>query len=113
MDVMHSLIHSVRKPGSLSRNLRRVRQGLDLIRELFGQFLATNECSLREAASTAYPQVFAQYHTWAIRTAVGAGLYTLPTREQLVVKLNETNHSARKEMKRYINASLTSGYRIH
>ncbi|XP_019054216.1 PREDICTED: accelerated cell death 11-like [Nelumbo nucifera] len=50
-----------------------------------------SECSLREAASTAYPQVFAQYHTWAIRTAVGAGLYTLPTREQLVVKLNETN----------------------
>ncbi|MCD7459704.1 hypothetical protein HAX54_041682 [Datura stramonium] len=33
--------HTVRTPGSLSRNLRRVRQGLDLIRALFQNFLST------------------------------------------------------------------------
>lgn len=32
---------TVRTSGSHSRNLRRVRQGLDLIRALFEQFLST------------------------------------------------------------------------
>lgn len=32
---------SVKKPGSLSRHLRRVRQGLDLIKALFEQFLSS------------------------------------------------------------------------
>ncbi|KAF8389780.1 hypothetical protein HHK36_024299 [Tetracentron sinense] len=97
---------TVRKPGSLSRNLRRVRQGLELIKTLFEQFLSSDECSLREAASTAYAQACAPYHTWAIRTAVFAAMYALPTREQLLLKLNETDSSAEKEMRRYIKASL-------
>ncbi|KAA0034546.1 hypothetical protein IC582_022916 [Cucumis melo] len=96
---------TVKTPGSHSRNLRRVRQGLDLIRALFEQFMSTDEYSLREAASTAYTQVCAPYHSWAVRTAVSAGMYTLPTREQLLLKLNETNQSAEKKMRRYINAS--------
>lgn len=32
---------TVKSPGSHSRNLRRVRQGLDLVRALFEQFLST------------------------------------------------------------------------
>ncbi|KAH8500777.1 hypothetical protein Peur_042574 [Populus x canadensis] len=97
---------TVRTSGSHSRNLRRVRQGLDLIRALFEQFLSTTDYSLREAATTAYSQVCAPYHTWAVRTAVYAGMYTLPTRDQLLLNLNETEHSAEKNMRRYINASL-------
>ncbi|KAL3510809.1 hypothetical protein ACH5RR_030210 [Cinchona calisaya] len=96
---------TVKSAGSLSRNLRRVRQGLDLIRALFQNFLSTDECSLKEAASTAYAKVCAPYHTWAIRTAVSAGMYALPTREQLLERLNETKESAEKEMRRYIEAS--------
>jgi hypothetical protein len=46
--------------------------------------------SLYDAATIAYGQVCAPFHSWAIRKAVGAGMYTLPTREQLVVRLNET-----------------------
>ncbi|KAM7464352.1 hypothetical protein LguiA_032473 [Lonicera macranthoides] len=97
---------TVRTPGSLSRNLRRVRQGLDLVRALFQNFLSSNECSLKEAASTAYAKVCAPYHTWAVRTAVSAGMCALPTREQLLLRLNETEESAEREMRRYINASL-------
>lgn len=37
---------TVKTPGSNSRNLRRVRQGLDLIRALFEQFLSTKYASL-------------------------------------------------------------------
>lgn len=45
--------------------------------------------SLRDPASKAYAQVFAPHHGWAIRKAVAAGMYALPTKEQLLKKLNE------------------------
>ncbi|CAL5442334.1 unnamed protein product [Camellia sinensis] len=80
---------TVRTQGSLSCNLRRVRQGLDLIRAIFEFFLSSEYCSLKEAASEAYAQVCAPYHTWAVRTAVYAGMCALPTWEQLLLKLNE------------------------
>jgi hypothetical protein len=96
----------VKTSGSHSRNLRRVRQGLDLIRVLFQNFLSTGEYSLKEAATTAYAQVCAPYHSWAIRTAAYAGMYSLPTRDQLLLRLNETDQSAEKKMRRYINASI-------
>ncbi|KAG5521506.1 hypothetical protein RHGRI_033913 [Rhododendron griersonianum] len=94
---------TVKTHGSLSRNLRRVRQGLDLIRALFKNFLSSElldvlcafrYCTLKEAASTAYAEVCAPYHTWAVRTAVSTGMYALPTREQLLLKLNETGEYA-------------------
>ncbi|KAF0910237.1 hypothetical protein E2562_001428 [Oryza meyeriana var. granulata] len=95
----------VKKQGSHSRNLRRVRLGLGLIKVLFEQFLSTQDCSLYDAATTAYGQVCAPFHSWAVRKAVGAGMYTLPSREQLIVRLNETDCSVQKEMRRYIDAS--------
>lgn len=95
---------SVKKAGSHSRNLRRVRLGLDLMKALFEQFISSSDCSLKDAASTAYTQVCAPYHTWAIRKAVGAGMYALPTREQLILRLNENDESVEKEMKRYMVA---------
>lgn len=45
--------------------------------------------SLRDPASKAYAQVFAPHHGWAIRKAVAAGMYALPTKAQLLKKLNE------------------------
>lgn len=48
------------------------------------------EGSLKDAATTAYGQVCAPFHNWAIRQAVGAGMYALPTRDQLISRLNET-----------------------
>lgn len=96
---------TVKSPGSLSRNLRRVRQGLDLIRALFEQFLSSYESSLREAASLAYSQTCAPYHSWAVRAAVSAGMYTLPSRDQLLENLHETDESAEDRMKRYVMAA--------
>ncbi|KAM0047650.1 putative glycolipid transfer protein [Helianthus debilis subsp. tardiflorus] len=97
---------TVKSPGSHTRNLRRVRQGLDLIKELFQNFLSPENLSLKTAATTAYQQTCAPYHTWAVRTAASAGMCTLPTREQLLLNLNETDKSADKEMRRYIKASI-------
>ncbi|XP_027365770.1 ACD11 homolog protein isoform X2 [Abrus precatorius] len=75
---------TVKTSGSFSRNLRRVRQGLDLVRAIFEQLLSTDDSSLKDIAATAYGQVCAPFHTWSVRTAVYAGMYTLPTRDQLL-----------------------------
>ncbi|KAF2534696.1 hypothetical protein F2Q70_00033593 [Brassica cretica] len=96
---------TVKTPGSRSRNLRRVRLGLDLIRAIFEKFLMTDEYSLKDAATTAYTEVCAPFHTWAVRTAVYAGMYTLPTRDQLLIRLDETEQSVEKNMRRYMEAS--------
>ncbi|WOH12096.1 hypothetical protein DCAR_0831595 [Daucus carota subsp. sativus] len=95
----------VRKGGSHTRNLLRVKRGLDMVRVLFEQIIATDENSLKSPASTAYAQVFAPHHNWAIRKAVAAGMYALPTKAQLLMKLNEDEVSARTQMQIYIGAS--------
>ncbi|OIV91909.1 hypothetical protein TanjilG_17901 [Lupinus angustifolius] len=79
----------VRNAGSHTRNLLKVKRGLDMVRVLFEQMLVTEGNSLRDPASKAYEQVFAPYHGWAIRKAVSAGMYAIPTKEQLMKKLNE------------------------
>ncbi|KAI3695037.1 hypothetical protein L1987_78025 [Smallanthus sonchifolius] len=95
----------VRKPGSHTRNLLRVKRGLDMLRVLFEQILASEDNSLKNPASKAYGQVFSPYHGWAIRKAVAAGMYALPTKQQLLQKLNEDEVSARTEMQNYVTAS--------
>jgi hypothetical protein len=55
-------------------------------------FDIVSDIYLKEVASTAYGEVCAPYHSWGVRTAVYAGMYTLPTRDQLFVKLNETGN---------------------
>ncbi|KAL2341516.1 hypothetical protein Fmac_009456 [Flemingia macrophylla] len=96
---------SVRKAGSHTRNLLRVKRGLDMVRVLFEQILVTQGNSLRDPASKAYEQVFAPHHGWAIRKAVSAGMYVLPTKEQLLRKLNEDEASAKVQMQSYVTAS--------
>ncbi|KAK6917083.1 Glycolipid transfer protein domain [Dillenia turbinata] len=79
----------VRNAGSHTRNLLRVKRGIDMVRVLFEQIIASEGNSLKDPASTAYAQVFAPHHGWAIRKAVAAGMYALPTKAQLLKKLNE------------------------
>ncbi|KAF8390999.1 hypothetical protein HHK36_023299 [Tetracentron sinense] len=64
--------------------------------------IGTTGTSLKDPASTAYAQEFAPHHGWAIRKAVAAGTYVLPTRAQLMKKLNEDEASARIQMQNYI-----------
>ncbi|RXH98894.1 hypothetical protein DVH24_011219 [Malus domestica] len=64
----------VRKGGSHSRNLLRVKRGIDMVRVLFEQIIVTKGNSLKDPASKAYAQVFAPHHGWVIRKAVAAGI---------------------------------------
>ncbi|KAK9282292.1 hypothetical protein L1049_005206 [Liquidambar formosana] len=93
--------------GSHSRNLLLVKRGIDLVKVLFEQLLAAEvvDNSLKDPLSTAYEKVFAPYHAWAIRKAVAAGMYTLPTKAQLLKMLNEDEASARIQMQNYVVAS--------
>ncbi|KAM0937273.1 putative glycolipid transfer protein [Dioscorea sansibarensis] len=95
----------VRQAGSHTRNLLRVKRGLDMVKLLFEQILATDGNSLKDPASVAYAKVFAPHHSWAIRKAVAAGMYALPTKSQLLKKLNEDEPSAKAQMQKYITAS--------
>ncbi|KAG6744844.1 hypothetical protein POTOM_051484 [Populus tomentosa] len=128
--------NSVRKSGSHSRNLLRVKRGLVMVKVLFELILVTESIvcygtsknvsatfpvgtnvgdytslilaeprgdSLKGPASKAYEQVFAPHHGWALRKAVAAGMYALPTKAQLLNNLNEDgeclNHFKRLLMK--------------
>ncbi|XP_042520943.1 accelerated cell death 11-like [Macadamia integrifolia] len=95
----------VRNAGSHSRNLLRVKNGIDMVRVLFEQILASKGNSLKDPATVAYAKVLASHHGWAIRTVVAAGMLTLPTRARLLQKLNENEASARVQMQNYIAAS--------
>jgi len=96
---------TVRVAGSHTRNLLRVKRGIDMVKVLFEQILVTEGNSLRDAASKAYAQVFAPHHGWAIRKAVGAGMYALPSKSQLLKKLNEDETSARAQMQSFVRSS--------
>ncbi|KAL0912012.1 hypothetical protein M5K25_017953 [Dendrobium thyrsiflorum] len=95
----------VRQGGSHSRNLLRVKRGIDMVKVLFEEIVAADGNSLKDPASVAYSKVFAPHHGWAIRKAVAAGMYALPSKSQLLKKLNEDEESARIEMQKYITSS--------
>ncbi|GAB4826068.1 Accelerated cell death 11 [Ancistrocladus abbreviatus] len=97
--------NTVRKAGSHTRNLLRVKRGLDMVKVLFEQIIACEGNSLKDPASKAYAQVFAPYHGWAIRKAVAAGMYALPSKAQLLRKLNEDENSAQMLMQSYVASS--------
>ncbi|XP_054776723.1 accelerated cell death 11 [Prosopis cineraria] len=97
--------NTVRRAGSHTRNLLRVKRGLDMVRLLFEQIMVSDGNSLKDPASKAYAEVFAPHHGWAIRKAVAAGMYALPTKQQLLRKLNEDESSARIQMQNYVTAS--------
>ncbi|KAL3626115.1 Accelerated cell death 11 [Castilleja foliolosa] len=95
----------VRRAGSHTRNLLRVKRGIDMVKILFEHIISLEGNSLKDPASKAYAQVFAPYHGWAIRKAVGAGMYALPTKAQLLNKLNEDEKTAKIQMQTYVTAA--------
>ncbi|KAJ4746276.1 Accelerated cell death 11 [Rhynchospora pubera] len=95
----------VRQGGSHTRNLLRVKRGVDMVRVLFEEIIKSDGNSLKDAASVAYEKVFAPHHGWAIRKAVAAGMYALPSKSQLLKRLNEDEGSAKVEMQSFVRTS--------
>ncbi|KAB1200985.1 hypothetical protein CJ030_MR0G005443 [Morella rubra] len=100
--------NTARKDTSNTRNLLRVKRGLEVVRAMCEQTLATDANSLRDPATKAYTQVFASFHGMAVKKAVAAGLYAMPTRAQMLKKLNEDEYSsAAAHMQSYVATSAT------
>ncbi|XP_034700588.1 accelerated cell death 11-like [Vitis riparia] len=90
---------------SHSRNLVRVKRSIDMLKVIFEQILARRGNSILGPVSTAYQQVFAPYHGWAVRTAVSASLPTLPTKARLMRKLNEKEATVNVQMQNFVVTS--------
>uniref|UniRef100_A0A5B7BXF7 Putative glycolipid transfer protein domain-containing protein 2-like n=1 Tax=Davidia involucrata TaxID=16924 RepID=A0A5B7BXF7_DAVIN len=111
IDTLESLIdrdinqNCERDSNSHSRNLVRVKRSVDMLRIMFEQILARGGNSIIGPVSTAYNQVFAPYHGWAIRIGISAALITLPTKAQLLRNLNEDEASANVQMRNFAVAS--------
>ncbi|RLM92755.1 hypothetical protein C2845_PM08G24930 [Panicum miliaceum] len=73
---------TVRPPGSHTRNLLRVRRGIDMVKVLHEQILVTED-----AASVVHAQVLTSHHGWAIRKAVAARMYALPSKVPAVEEI--------------------------
>ncbi|XP_027338825.1 accelerated cell death 11-like [Abrus precatorius] len=97
--------NSVRIQGSHSRNLLKIKRGLDFLRVLFEQILLTEGNSIRDAVTKAYTQIFNSYHGWALRKAVAARIHYIPTKQQIFRKISEDESSGRVLMQAYILAS--------
>lgn len=97
---------SVRTPNSHTRNLLRVKRGLECMRLLFQHLLQADAetASLRDAAAGAYDAVFRPHHSWTIRKVVGAGMFTLPTRAQFLARLRESEQTWRSHADMYVSS---------
>ncbi|KAJ4746278.1 Accelerated cell death 11 [Rhynchospora pubera] len=102
LDIQHG---RVRELGSHTRNLLKVKRGLDVIKTLFEEIIKLEGNSLRNAASVAYTKVFALHHGQDIRKAVDAAMHAVPPKSQLFQLLNEDEDSAKVKMQRFIRAS--------
>lgn len=57
---------------------------------IFDHLIHDNDMLLRVAVAQAYDVTLGPIHYWAVRTAVKAGLYSLPTRECFFQAIGET-----------------------
>eukprot|EP00199_Chlamydomonas_sp_CCMP681_P005929 CAMPEP_0119101848 /NCGR_PEP_ID=MMETSP1180-20130426/782_1 /TAXON_ID=3052 ORGANISM="Chlamydomonas cf sp, Strain CCMP681" /NCGR_SAMPLE_ID=MMETSP1180 /ASSEMBLY_ACC=CAM_ASM_000741 /LENGTH=225 /DNA_ID=CAMNT_0007086027 /DNA_START=85 /DNA_END=762 /DNA_ORIENTATION=+ len=80
---------------SCARNLHRLVCCLKFLRVLLENLARSPQVSIKEAATAAYQESLAPIHSYMVRTAVWAGMYVLPTREQFMSQIGETDESAR------------------
>lgn len=76
--------------GSCGRNLHRLIIIQDFVRHIFVNMLENPTAYFRVAVAQAYDTSLGKIHTWTVRTAIKAGMYTLPTTEQFLKSINET-----------------------
>ncbi|CAN7043625.1 hypothetical protein BRARA_B02907 [Brassica rapa] len=96
----------VRKVGSHTRNLLRIKRSLEMMRVMCEVLLDTeSDYSLRDATFTAYNQVFAPHHGWAIQQAVATGIGSLLPKTLLSGMFNETEETFKIHAQSYVTAS--------
>ncbi|KAE9451205.1 hypothetical protein C3L33_16894, partial [Rhododendron williamsianum] len=102
LDIAHN---TGKNSWSNSRNLIRANRTVDLLRIMFEQILAQRGNFFTGPGLTAYEQVFAPYHSLAMKTAVRAVALTLPMKARVLRKLNENEASASVQIQKFVIAS--------
>ena len=93
-------------PEAVSRPLHRVTNGLKFLNLLLGDMLREgNEDHLRVSAKRAFSGSIEYYLAWAVKKAVAAGLYLLPSRDAFLTKIGETEETARGPAERVVAAT--------
>lgn len=78
---------------SPARNLHRLAITLEFILHIFDNLCHDGGLPLRQAVTAAYDATLATIHYWAVRTAVKAGLYSLPARASFFEQIGENEAS--------------------
>ncbi|GLI59613.1 hypothetical protein VaNZ11_001545 [Volvox africanus] len=91
--------------GSCARNLHRLMLVITFVRLMLSNLLENPSMQLKDALWNAYQGSLGPIHTYMVRTAVWAGLVTMPTRETFMRSIGETEESARAHVPEVIATS--------
>ncbi|KDD75016.1 hypothetical protein H632_c923p1 [Helicosporidium sp. ATCC 50920] len=109
MTTLSDVVEAGRKDGSImikgspGRNLHRLMNSILFISHIFQNL--EKGMLLREAVSDAYDATLAQIHTWVVRAGIKAGMIALPTRENFLKSLGETEETARQHAHSFVDAA--------
>ncbi|GFR42075.1 hypothetical protein Agub_g2896 [Astrephomene gubernaculifera] len=91
--------------GSCARNLHRLMLVITFVRLMLSNLLDNPTMQLKDALWAAYQGSLHPIHTYMVRTAVWAGLVTMPTRETFMRSIGETEESARAHVPEVVAAA--------
>ncbi|KAK2079908.1 hypothetical protein QBZ16_002303 [Prototheca wickerhamii] len=89
--------------NSPGRNLHRLLTSIHFIGIIF-QNLAAG-MAMKEAVSDSYDKTLALMHTWVVRAGIKAGMIALPSREDFLLSIGETEQSARQHVDPFVRAA--------
>ncbi|CAH2046202.1 unnamed protein product [Thlaspi arvense] len=96
----------VKRPGSHSRNLLRIKRGLEMIKVMCQELLVSEgDDSLKDAAVKAYNEVLFPHHQYNIQKACATGLDSLPPKSFILFMIGETEETVKIHMQSYVTAS--------
>ncbi|EFJ48912.1 hypothetical protein VOLCADRAFT_90666 [Volvox carteri f. nagariensis] len=91
--------------GSCARNLHRLMLVITFVRLMLSNLMENPGMQLKDALWNAYQGSLSPIHTYMVRTAVWAGLVTMPTRETFMRSIGETEESARAHVPEVITTA--------
>ncbi|KAL6785915.1 hypothetical protein ACKKBG_A00680 [Auxenochlorella protothecoides x Auxenochlorella symbiontica] len=95
--------NTVTVKNSPGRNLHRLMNSILFISLIF-QNLANGQ-AMKEAVAESYERSLAPMHTWVVRAGIKTGMMALPTREDFLRALGETESSALTHMQAFVQAT--------
>uniref|UniRef100_A0A7S0VAD0 Glycolipid transfer protein domain-containing protein n=1 Tax=Polytomella parva TaxID=51329 RepID=A0A7S0VAD0_9CHLO len=110
--LLHEIVDEEKKSGdivvknSYGRNLHRLILVVAFIRKTFMYLLENEDILLKDAVYKSYGETLSNIHTYPIRTAVWAGLFSLPYRETFIKNIGETDESARIAAQEFVVKSV-------